>query len=192
MKRLSTLVLAACTGLAVLVPTQAHAGSYVRPDATGDVSSSKDDGPFVKTPSRAEGDVRSSAVSHAGRRVVIAVAYRQLSQTTQITGQIARLRTNKGLVRDVVIYAQPGAWGGRTSMEKPGGRRVKCRMGTRIDYVGDRVTVSIPRKCLGRPRWVRVGIGAVTFQDEVVFADDAMTNGALGNYPVLGPVVRRG
>jgi hypothetical protein len=192
MKRLTTVILAACTGLAVLVPTPAHAGSYVLPDATGDVGSSKDDGPYVRTPSRAEGDVRSSAVSHARRRVVVTVAYRQLSQTTQITGQIARLRTNRGRVRDVVVYAQPGNWGGRTSMEKPSGRRVKCRVGMSIDYAADRITVSVPRKCLGRPRWVRVGIGAVTFEDDVVFADDAMTNATPGNTPVLGPVVRRG
>ena len=64
--------------------------------------------------------------------------------------------------------------------------------GDRIDYASKRVTVSIPRRCLGRPRWVKVGIIAVTLEEDVVFADDALTNGVLRANPVYGPLVRRG
>jgi hypothetical protein len=192
MLRLSTTLLAATTGLAVLVPSQAYAGSYVRPDATGDVSSQTDDGPYVRTPSRVEGDVRTSGVSYAGRRVTVAIGFAQLTQTTEITGHLLRLRTNKGKVRDVTVIAGPGQWAGRTQLTKGNGNRVRCALGHRIDYVADRVTVSIPRKCLGKPRWVRVGIGVVSVQDEVFFADDAATNGVLRANPILGPIVRRG
>lgn len=190
--RLSTTVLAAATGLAVLVPTQAHAGSYVRPDATGDVSSQTGDGPYVRTPSRVEGDVRTSGVSYAGRRVTVAIGFAQLTQTTEVTGHLFRLRTNKGKVRDVSVLAGPGQWAGRTQMTKRNGKRVRCALGSRIDYAIDRVNVSIPRKCLGKPRWVRVGIGVVSLENDVFFADDALTNGVLRANPIFGPIVRRG
>ena len=192
MKRLSTVVIAAATGLALLVPTEAHAGSYVRPDPASDVSSSTGDGPFVRTPSRIEGDIRSSGASHMPRRVQVAIGFAQLTQSTELTGHLFQLRTNKGRVRVVTVLAGPGHWAGRTVMQKPNGRRVRCRFGTRIDYVTDRVTVSIPRRCLGRPRWVKVGIIAVTIEDDVFFADDALTDGILRANPVYGPIVRRG
>jgi hypothetical protein len=191
MRRLSTIVLAAVTGLAVFVPTQAHAGSYVRPDPANDVLSSKDDGPLVRTPSRVEGDVLTSGVSYAGRRITVAMGFAELTQTTELTGHLFRLRTNKGKVREVTVIAQPGSWGGTAIMQKSSGRKVKCRMGTRLDYVADRVTVSIPRRCVGSPRWVKVGMAEVTFEGDVTFVDDAMTNARLDGNPVYGPVVRR-
>ena len=192
MKRLSTAVIAAATGLVLLVPTQAQAGSYARPDAANDVSSSTGDGPFVRTPSRIEGDIRSSAVAHAPRRVLVAIGFGQLTQTTELTGHIFRLRTNRGKVRWVTVVAGPGHWAGRTVMQKPSGRRVKCRLGTSIDYAADRVRVSIPRRCLGGPRWVKVGIGVVSAEGETFYADDALTDGIIRANPVYGPLVRRG
>ncbi len=192
MKRLSVVAVAAATGLALLVPAEAQAGSYVRPDAASDVSSSTGDGPFVRTPSRVEGDIRSSGVSHAGRRVLVAIGFAQLTQTTELTGHLFQLRTNKGRIRIVTVVAGPGHWAGRTVMQKPNGRMVRCRFGTSVDYATDRVRVSIPRRCLGRPRWVKVGMIAVTIQDDVFFADDALTDGILRANPVYGPIVRRG
>ena len=192
MKRLSTVVIAAATGLVLLVPAEAQAGSYVRPDAANDVSSSTDDGPFVRTPSRIEGDIRSSGVGHLPRRVLVAIGFAQLTQTTELTGHLFRLRTNRGKVRWVTVVAGPGHWAGRTVMQKPSGRRVKCRLGTTIDYAADRVRVSIPRRCLSRPRWVSVGIGAVSVEGDVYFADDALTDGIIRANPIYGPIVRRG
>ena len=44
---------------------------------------------------------------------------------------------------------------------------VKCpSLGHRIDYDTEQVTMSIPRRCLGRPRWVRVDMSNFMFRGE--------------------------
>jgi hypothetical protein len=49
-------------------------------------------------------------------------------------------------------------------MAKPDDNGVKWCGGVRVDYVADRVTVSIPRRCVGSPRWDDVGMGEVSFE----------------------------
>ena len=81
---------------------------------------------------------------------------------------------------------------GRVIMTKGTGRRVKCHgLSTKVDYVGQRVTVSVPRSCLGRPRWVKVGIATVRFADSILL-DDAQTDGKLYQNPKYGPLVKQG
>jgi hypothetical protein len=49
----------------------------------------------------------------------------------------------------------------------------------------------VPRRCLGRPNWVHVGMAAGTFEDPASFWDDAATNGYIGANPKWGPRVHR-
>jgi len=55
------------------------------------------------------------------------------------------------------VRSSPGARRGTHSFD--GGQGTGCRRMThRIDYADNVVTMRIPRRCLGRPRWVRVGL----------------------------------
>ena len=192
MKPWRTLVLTSLTSVALLVPTQAYAGSYLVHDSTKDVISQTDDGAETKAPDHTEGDVRSSYVEYAPRRVVAAMSYVGLTQTPDLAGHVFSFHTNKGRVRDVTVLAGPGHWAGRAEMTTGRGRHVRCRVARTIDYTQHRISISVPRSCLGKPRWVQVGMGMVTVKGNTFFGDDALTNGTLGNNVVLGPRVFRG
>ena len=62
----------------------------------------------------------------------------------------------------------------------------------RVNVIKDRVRVYIPRSCLNRPRWVRVGA-----QTDGIGYDDALRRGRndsnwLFDGPALGPRLSRG
>ena len=58
----------------------------------------------------------------------------------------------------VELLSAPGARRGRHFFE---GSQDTCRQMThRIDYANNVVSMRIPRRCLGRPRWVTVGINS--------------------------------
>lgn len=67
----------------------------------------------------------------------------------------------------------------------------------RVNRETDKVTFSVPRRCVGRPEWVRTGAVAFAFRDPdkhvTYFADDARTgDGYLdGDFPLLGERIHR-
>ena len=75
--------------------------------------------------------------------------------------------------------------------------RVRCTGVERsVDRAGNRATVSIPRRCLGSPGWVRVGAGVAKFDaTETSFTyllDDALRDAVVVDELALSPRVRRG
>jgi hypothetical protein len=58
----------------------------------------------------------------------------------------------------VELLSAPGARRGRHAFD--GSQRTCRRMTHRIDYANNVVSMRIPRRCLGRPRWVTVGINS--------------------------------
>jgi hypothetical protein len=77
-------------------------------------------------------------------------------------------------------------------------RAIRCSgLKWEIDRERATVAVSIPRWCIGRPRWVRVGIGVVTMPTSdgadsgTIYADDALRHG-IGEDVRRSPRVYRG
>jgi hypothetical protein len=186
----SALVVAAAT-IVPLVPTAAHADKYVASDATKDVVLLASDGTTTAEPDRIEGDILRSTVRHKSRRVVMTMRFAELSAVGLGDLHVFAIRSNK-LNRVVSVDTGPGHWGGKVEVFKPNGKKVRCAARRAVSYDLNTATVSIPRRCLGNPRWVKVGMQHGTFvtQDEI-HVDDALTNGRVYRYFVYGPKVFR-
>ena len=192
MKKLLTAVVAIAAGLATFAPTVANADSYVRHDAVKDVVAFDETEEQTAAPDRSEGDIVTSGASHRPRKLRLAMGFASLTHASEFSGYLFTVRTNERKLRTVMVFAGPGMWNGQASMMSRHGR-VKCRgLATRIDYTAHRMSVTIPRRCLSAPRWVQVGMAAVTGQDEKSYVDDALSKGTLGNNLVWGPRVRKG
>ncbi|GGF32234.1 hypothetical protein GCM10011519_02030 [Marmoricola endophyticus] len=207
--RRTPLALAAAGVLALLAPTApALAARHTTVDRQHDVQhveTSFDDasGPAPAVdPAQAEGDVTALRVVHGPHRVRMVMQYAALSRPSgsQDAFHAFRLKTPGHRYYDLFLDAHRG---------RPQGERdfshayrfspVRCKgLRTHIDYARDSVTASIPRSCLGNPRWVRVGGAAATFAVDVDaetfsgYLDDASLPGQLRDYIKLGPRVRRG
>ena len=93
----------------------------------------------------------------------------------------------------VTVQAMPGKWKGMAELTKVSGKKVTCK-GLRhsIDYDRATVVASIPRSCLGNPKWVKVGVQSGSTSDfNTFYLDDALTNGTVGLNPKVGPKVKR-
>lgn len=110
-------------------------------------------------------DLTQTTVKHGASRLLLKARYAELERSTNRFFFLAELRTNEGLRRDL---------GAETTMRWSGdaflfGNRggVRCP-GLRhdIDYGTDTVTVSVPRDCLSKPRWVQARIVAFAFAED--------------------------
>ena len=172
----SALVVAAAMTVP-LVPTAAHADKYVASDALHDVA--KLDGTTATLqPDRTEGDIVRSSVRHRAKRVILTMRFSELSAVGLGDLHLFAIRSDK-LNRLIVVDTGPDHWGGKVFVEKPNGKKVKgCSVRRTIDYAGNTATVSVPRSCLGKPRWVKVAMQHGTFvtQDDL-YVDDARATG---------------
>jgi hypothetical protein len=195
MKLVRSTILVAAAAVATLVPTAAHADRYVFADAAGDVVSGVGDSTtYTPAPDRTVGDIVSSTVIHKRRNVVLSLQYRDLAADTEDDAHVFFIRTNR-MRRNVTLYATGDLPGGRAVMTRPNGTKVRCHVARRIDYNLNTATVVVPRSCLGKPRWVKVGMGGVMFTGisptDTSYLDDARTNGVVHSALVYGPRVFR-
>jgi hypothetical protein len=84
--------------------------------------------------------------------------------------------TNKGVDVWLDIEAYKGHWAaGETHMEIRD-RVVNCRVYRTIDYAKNVVVIGIARKCVGRPRWVRMAAYSDASElESPQYYDDAAT-----------------
>lgn len=189
------LVLA--TVLAVMAPTTAEANTHRGMDAAQDVVQFHEDQTTTPVPDRADGDILRTSVRHGKRQVTLAMSYANLtspSSDNEFGMHIFRILTNRQPIRELRLETTATRPYGTLTIETPNGHAVKCR-GQRwtVSYARHFVRVSVPRRCLGRPRWVRVGM-ATAKANTTRFAgyiDDAGTSGAPGLEPKWGPRVYR-
>ncbi|MDP3891553.1 hypothetical protein [Nocardioides sp.] len=176
---------------ALLVPTAAHAGKSVHRDAVGDVASFTDgDESFTTVPGQKVGDVVRSTGKHKGKRVSFSVKMRALPKTKHPHGVVTRIVTNKktyfadmsrvpGLGNDVFLTRN--------------GKLIDC-VGLRQKRSAKRntLTVSVPRSCLGKPRWVRLG-GAVYWSpgNKTLVDESHRTSLQQDKDIAVGPRIRR-
>lgn len=193
MKFLRSALVVAAAALLPLVPSAAHADKYVYADPSGDVLKLVDPqvGTTEPAPGRVEGDIVRSSVRHKARRVLVTMRFQEL--TREGIGQLFGygIRTAK-MTRYVTVDTGPGHWGGKVTVTKPNGKKVRCNVTRTIDYASNTAAVSVPRACIGKPRWVKASMreGSFVSESEIYF-DDALISGKLTRYPVWSPRVRR-
>ncbi len=193
MKKLTVALIAAVTGLVVLLPTVAQAGSYVRRDAASDVVELDENGNEIVDPTRADGDIVTSGVSYAGRKIWLAMSFSDLGHDSAASGYVFAMKTNEHKRRVLIITAAPGDGWSATLLSPRG--NVRCRgMATRVEYANRRVRAVIPKRCLSSPRWVSTSMFTISLKDGEefkIYGDDALLNGTFEGAS-WGPRVRRG
>jgi hypothetical protein len=196
--RLGARLAALLVPAALVLPTPAHAEKVVTEDAVGDVLSlgdGEDLGEGVPAPDYAGVDVVRTAVAHGAQRLRVGVRFRNLERDPfQFT--VIHVSTPQGGYELVVERL-----GGKPITSLVRGRKdVDCRgLKTKVDLGEETVTTSLPTSCLGAPRWVKVGVGAVALAADqaspelaAVYADDAHRDGEIRDRIAPGPKVHRG
>lgn len=190
MSPLRSVLVIAATAAVALAPLTAYAGTLSTVDASGDVVGS---GSPAVVPTQANGDITRTVVKHTRRGLQVTVVARDLSPTGELETLVA-VQTNHGY-RRLELLATPGHYAGKLVVRTGSGQKVSCgRASAKISYTANTEVIKVPSRCLGKPRWVRVGIGMVTSPDNFHsgFADDARTHGTVsGEDPVLSPRIYR-
>ncbi|WP_244929994.1 hypothetical protein [Nocardioides sp. W7] len=185
--RVATL-LTALTLLAtpVVAAGSAQAGSWSHRDAKGDVvrGSAAGDG-AVEDPSDQATDITRLKVNHGPGKVTVTLVVRDLKGGDHAV--VGRLVTPEGdysvtylRSADLKMFTLTDDAAGADTPDVP------CR-GKRIsfDASGDRIRITVPRTCLGSPKWVRVGAGLVrgdlmSMADaDTVTMDEALRRGSV-------------
>jgi hypothetical protein len=144
-------------------------------------------------PTATNGDIVRVVAVHASRKVLVATKYSNLATSTEDTMQLVRIVTNTGLQRFAVIHTPANSNNATVFLARPNGDPVKCRyIGAARDTTANVMELKVPRSCLGRPRWVKVGVGHLTGLGEASVQDDALRNGSVGSNITLSTRIRRG
>lgn len=189
--------------IGVLVTGQgAFAASKTVTDTTGDTYTISN-----QTPTRTGGAVADIAwvkTAHKSKSVVVTV--RALDLGSEVNAEIVEVKGNKGKPFYVIGVAGPGVKNVILARDLSGKHKVKCS-GLRESFSGKTniVKTTVPRSCVGNPRWVRTGVmleattfdavagdGSGDFTMDVSGLDDLDGYLRLGTSLPLGPKVKRG
>lgn len=204
----------------LLLPVAAHAEKVVTEDGVGDARAINladaglfgegGDGPlFLDAPDETSVDITSTTITHAKKRLTVAVQFRDLAVTDGHSVDL-RIFTPKGRY---ALYAAltPGGRAeadfypevvGMSSDDALSSAPKPCRtVRARYDLAADLVTVSVPTACLDTPKWVQVALGASRLSVTPIgdgsinlagYADDGFRAGLSENSRGRSPKVRRG
>jgi hypothetical protein len=161
LRRLVVLTVAS-TCLAVGVPLTAHAATLNLVDARGDVYRETNAG-YRPAPTQRRIDITRTRISHTDRALVVRTSVLELRREGRAVGMAMRMRTSKGLYREMDLTAGPiaGSWRGQVTLTRRNGSVAPCRTAHRVDYAADRMVVRIPRSCLGNPRGIQTTVVSV-------------------------------
>jgi hypothetical protein len=171
-------------GLVLAPAGAASAQTVLHHDAQGDVRQFTDSSSStsVPAPTIRNGDVKGVRFTHGSTRVSVRIVFVDLQRAGAFRGDFVRIVTNEGLRRELDLYAAPGAWAGKAELDRPDGNRVRCSISRSIDYTANTVSLSFPRSCISKPRWVRLGIGsfwATSDSTGTTYADDVLMDNAI-------------
>jgi hypothetical protein len=194
-----TLLAAALTAAALVAGPAgiAEAATWSHTDATGDVVDlqfpDRDSAPVeTPAPDRAVGDITKVRASHTARRVVLRIAMRQ-SLAPDGWAIVGTVRTERRTyaVRFVRDSRTRAYWVSKNPDSTD--YTVPCRgLSKKIDSGAGTVQFSVPRSCLGNPRWVRVNMSVYDYDGPLrTYVDDGLDNGGWERVP-LSPRIRRG
>ncbi|WP_299053592.1 hypothetical protein [uncultured Nocardioides sp.] len=183
-RALAAVACSAALVLPVAAAGPAAADTEVKADPRGDVS--EIEGRQAPRPSA---DVLQLRSRHADGVVALQVVLADLD-TTSAVGTNVSVGTSDG--RGFLAFVQRSEDGTKTVelIEPERDAVVPCpSLRGAVLPAADRITVSIPRQCLGRPRWVRTGALSLGVVEPFVltYADDARRDGRVRQpFPFLG------
>ena len=179
MRSTKAVLLAVAVLAAVLAPAAAASAQKVAVhDSTADVWESvwnPDSGASgeVRAGSQPNIDIVSTVIRHTGHRLILTLRFADLQRSKTHFFVVSRLRFDKGH-RMVAMVDATRRWRGISAV---GGLRAnkpaKCRnVGHTIDYASNTIVLSIPRSCIGNPRWVELSTVVEGFKQEGATEDD--------------------
>lgn len=172
-----------------MAPSAADAERRTDHDALADMWSSPVGAvSYSAAPKHVEGDIVATRVIHGLRAVRIRIRFRELTETTNGNFHRIAIKSDRRY-RFIEVDALPGHWDGTALMTGSAGAPVACALHHRIDYDLSEIHVMVPRACLGKPSWVRVGVRSTVAGALRVFVDDGHSVGVPGSV-ALGPRVR--
>ena len=196
--RLRAALLAAALATALLAPTGASAQSLRIDDPTGDswhelyAGGAPRPTGYEPAGSAPNSDIVRVKVSHTARRVKVRTTYVDLVNNAEGVIAVTKIRTDEGLRRRA--WAVKEAAGEPTRGYLTGGGRTTCRgIREKIDFGTDVATVTVPRRCLSDPRWVKVvaaGGNYAEAPDPASYRDIVGTTGP--RFAGLSGKIRRG
>lgn len=179
---------AAALTLSLLAPTAAYADHWASTDAERDVEGWRYDpepkpcGEFIEVDGTAETheDITRLSVRHTRRAMIVTTRFRDLDRTLEHTLSLYVRSAERGWWLDVDRYQnRNGHWRVLTFMARepklPDPDDIEgcgigisltdigCRISHEVDFDADRISLVVPRGCMGNPRWVRVGADAYRF-----------------------------
>lgn len=188
-RRLTGLLTASFVALVVALPAPALAESTSHSDATQDVLRYTSDG-WVPAPHNRTADITRFTAAHDRGAVTSTVHVRKLAGQWNM---IWFIRTSDKVRYDLGIVHYDGTRELKLMKDR---QKVPCPGLTKKIRAGaDEVTVSVPRTCLDKPRWVRVGptAGALSADGSTTYSDNALLVGQINETSVAyGPRLSRG
>ena len=160
-----TAAAVAVTALGAVAPWVPAPALATTSDPSGDVvlRGVVDDSQTVD-PDWDNGDIIGTTPSNIGREVVVKVNFEDLRKDVDSFTHELRVKTPRHEYQ-LFAFANEERWRGQFLLFRDGDR-VPCRdLGHRISYPENEMDVIIPRSCLGRPAWVRVGWRTETWVD---------------------------
>lgn len=167
----------------------ASAGNWSVSDPKGDVRSRTidvEDDSTVPSPTRVVGDIWRTSISHTSTNVVVRITMQQLPAGNSTIGTTIRTpNATYSLFR--LGFGVPELILVRHNTDGP----IRCRAKS-FRYVGTSALLTVSRRCIGRPRWVRVGSHVGTYtRAGTTYLDDGLRS-VYGNYPGLSPRIYPG
>lgn len=185
---------------ALLLPAVSHAETVVTEDPAGDARAwtGFQEFQFVPAPQEASSDVVRTAATHGLRRLSVAVHLRDLEVRPRHT-TLVRIWTPDGTFD--VSAERRSARRTTVSVARQRSGTFGCRgLSATYDGAADTVALSVPARCIGAPRWVRLGV-RVTAAPKAeprpqtmtfYFADDGHRSSYRERGIAAGPRIRRG
>lgn len=164
-------------GLMVGLGSPAAADSWSRADARRDVAAvkfTKTDEQLVRAPRNRTADITRLTVSHQAQTLTMRIRVRNMTETEART-IIAFLRTPRGL-RAIIVETSTSSFVLKSSIAAK--RLGNCpRLRKDFNYGANVINIVVPRRCLGNPQWVRVGLQMSTVENNYrrIAFDDALT-----------------
>jgi hypothetical protein len=205
--RLGARLVAVLLPAVAVLPAAAHAEKVVTDDPAGDASQvsvvstqGSDELALAPAPDETSSDIIRTVVAHGTTRLSVTVHVRDLVSGAAVDGYL-RVATPHGGFH-ISVEKVPGARV-HADLRRDNQGDVECRaLRASVDGAADTLSVSVPTTCLGAPRWVRIGVGLVRYEEPadgadpaayVMFADDGHRDGDIREDDVAkGPRVHRG
>ena len=195
-RALTTITAAAVAVLSVLSTAAPASAARLRTsDGAADVWTRGEDGVWSEAGSVDNVDVLGSAVRHTTTHVHGSARYATLERGEDRFVLPVQLHTSNGAYYQVRIVATAEDPGGTLTLRRgteSGPKRVACEgMDFLIDYDEEITAFSVPRRCLGRPAWVRYGGNARLVDGDGTVFSDALLSGDPVN-DLWSPRIKRG